>query len=49
MGFPIEADIVEQIKKVVAGEKAEKVTTSHPPVDMKECGFVTVLASRNKD
>ena len=36
MGFPIEADIIEQVKKVAGGEEAQKVTTSHPPVDMKE-------------
>ena len=46
MGFPIEADIIEQIKKVVAGEKAEKVTTSHPPVDAKECGLILVIARK---
>ena len=36
MGFPIEADIIEQVKKVAGGEEAQKVTSSHPPVDMKE-------------
>ena len=46
MGFPIEADIIEQIKKVAAGEKAEKVTTSHPPVDVKECGWMLVIARK---
>ena len=46
MGFPIEADIIEQVKKVVAGEKAEKVTTSHPPVDIKESGFEKKLILR---
>ena len=36
MGFPIEADIVAEVKKANAGETTEKVTNSHPPVDMKE-------------
>ena len=36
MGFPIEADIVAEVKKANAGETTEKVTTSHPPVDLKE-------------
>ena len=49
MGFPIEADIIEQIKKVAAGEKAEKVTTSHPPVDAKECGLILVIFARKKN
>jgi len=44
MGFPIEADIIEQVKKVVAGEKAEKVTTSHPPVDIKGMLWMILLS-----
>ena len=44
MGFPIEADIVAEVKKALDGEDAAKVTTSHPPVDMKEhFGFNLIL------
>ena len=45
MGFPIEADIIEQVKKVAGGEEAQKVTTSHPPVDMKESVVFLLLFS----
>lgn len=44
MGFPIEGDIVAQVKKATAGETTVKVTTSAPPVELKGMLWIVALS-----